>query len=99
MKFQFVEISKLVEFSNNHDKVAHYILALIMFWLFVGLGLLWCKFNWSHSITFMVCIELVQIDIFGISGRVRDTLLDLVADTLGILTGLLMLGLILAHLV
>ena len=36
----------------------------------------------------MICIEFVQIDVFGIKGRVRDTILDLAADAVGILTAL-----------
>ena len=55
---------------------------------------LWYEFNWSHAITFLVCIELTQIDIFGIKGREMDIVLDLCADWAGICVALALIKLV-----
>lgn len=77
---------------KKYDKLAHFLLAFLLVFIFHFLGYLWIPFNFSHAITFMICIELTQIDAFGIRGRIKDTLLDLLVDALGIGLGLILLG-------
>ena len=66
---------KLQNAPGQWDKVQHFLLAFIL------------AFNPTIALTALVTIELVQIDIFGIKGRVKDTILDLVADLLGFIIG------------
>ena len=79
---------------EKYDKLAHFLLAFFLVFIFYGLHSLWNMFNYAHAITFMVCIELTQIDAFGIKGRIKDTLLDLLVDALGIGLGLILLKIV-----
>ncbi len=79
---------------KKYDKLAHLLLSFFLVFIFHGLGLIWGVFNFAHAITFMICIELTQIDAFGIKGRIQDTLLDLLMDGVGIGLGLILLHLL-----
>lgn len=81
----------LQDIRKKYDKWLHFILAFALVFIFYFMGeIFWDAFNFSHAITFMVCIELTQIDAFGIKGRVVDTILDLFVDGLGITLALLL---------
>ncbi len=74
-------INRIREYFNKHDKQGHFLLALILS--------LW---GWQYSAITMATVELVQVDILGIQGRERDTILDLLADAMGIWAGIIIKG-------
>lgn len=87
-------LNRLQDFADKHDKIAHFLLAVVLTVAFELAHQIWWGFNWSHAITFLVCIELTQIDIFGIKNRIQDIVLDLLADGTGIVFGLLLIKIV-----
>ena len=75
-----------------NDKIKHLLLSILLVVVYTGLHNVWSLFNWSHAISFVVCIELVQIDVFGIKGRWLDTIADLCMDAVGIAIGLVIMN-------
>ena len=63
---------KIYNWFQKHDKFGHFLLA----WLL-------CYFDIYFAVGFMLAIEATQIDIFGIKGRWKDTMFDVVFDVLG----------------
>ena len=76
-------INSLKAFSNRHDKLSHLVLAFAI--TFIGV---------KFAVGFVLSIELTQIDVLGIAGRIPDTLGDLVADGAGIGLALLVLKIV-----
>jgi len=76
---------KLKNSSHPWDKVQHFFLAVFL--IFITSLFFSFDFSLGFTIGSLLFIELTQIDIFGIKGRVKDTLLDLLADFLGLLFG------------
>lgn len=73
-------IKKIYDWFERHDKISHFLMAFgfcFTDFIFPGKGI-------YISVGIMIAIEIYQIIRFGIKGRVKDTVLDLVADAIGI---------------
>lgn len=64
----------LREYFDCHDNQAHILMGLALT-LIAGPALAWA---------FMIGVEAAQMDMFGIRGRVRDTVMDLIDDGIGV---------------
>ena len=67
-------IRNICNWFEQRDKLAHFCICFLAtfvnIWFAIGMG---------------VTIEIMQVKQFGIAGRIRDTVLDLVADGFGIM--------------
>ena len=86
-------IKKVYDWFQKHDKISHFLLAFFFCLLadsFIGYAI-------YISAGIMIAIEIYQIFRFGIKNRIKDTLLDLLADAAGIglyfLMGIIIYGL------
>jgi len=84
-------IQKIKKLSDKYDYVAHFLLALFVF---LVVFLIKSASALPFTTGFMLAIELTQIDIFGIKGRIIDTIKDIIFDALGIITGMYVCNLI-----
>ena len=66
-------INALFLFFDKHDWLAHLLLGFVL--MFAGL---------NAAIIGCILVELVQIDILGIKGRMLDTCKDVLFDGIGI---------------
>jgi len=86
-------MKKIYNWFQRHDKFSHFLMAFgfcLLADLFIGYAI-------YISAGIMIAIEIYQIFRFGIKNRIKDTLLDLLADAAGIglyfLMGIIIWGL------
>ena len=88
-------IDKIKQFFNRHpwDWVAHFILGFVVFWINMGVLLLWDGNTFVAvfaTVNFLFAVELTQMDVFGVSwSRLIDTAVDLACGWIGVYVGVL----------
>ena len=95
-------IAKILVLFDNHpwDWLAHIFLGFIVFWLnwvfclWLGLEPI-LRYVLFGTINFVVAVELIQWDVFGVSRSiVIDSVIDLLSDLAGIGIALLLIGML-----